>query len=369
MTDHLLDGIEAKDVRTPRYRARVLSRAGDSGGRPLVLIHGNCSSSLFFQRMMLNLAKDVQPIAVDLRGFGASEIKPVDATRGLRDFADDVWGVCDALGLSAVDLFGWSMGGGVVQQMIIDAPQRVSSATLQAPVSPYGFGGTKGVDGQLCYPDGAGSGGGGANPRFVELIAENNADGTPGDDGAPENASPRATLRGFYLAPQPAPGEDEEMWVASMMTTATGDGNYPGTSKQSPNWPGAAPGERGVLNTMAPIYCRLDALVDVEPKPPILWIHGELDQIVADNSFLDLATLGSLGYVPGWPGQDAMPPQPMKAQMRAVLDRYAAGGGSVTERALPGVGHSPHLEAESEVRTAVLAHIRGSHNAPTAPEN
>ena len=36
---------------------------------------------------------------------------------------------------------GWSMGGGVVMQYALDHP--ALSLTLQAPVSPYGFGGTR----------------------------------------------------------------------------------------------------------------------------------------------------------------------------------------------------------------------------------
>ncbi len=360
----LLPGLVDVSVDTSRLRVNTIQRLDDtgqpqSGGRPLVLIHGNCSSALYYSRFMLALPADIRPIAIDLRGFGDTETKPVDATRGLRDFADDVWATCDALGLDTVDLYGWSMGGGVVQQMIIDAPRRVSSATLQAPVSPFGFGGTKGPDGELCFPDGAGAGAGGANPRFVELIANRNGDGAQAD-GVPEQASPRATVRGFYVAPRPQAWPDEDLWVASLLTTATGVDNYPGDSVPSINWPGSAPGPRGVLNAMAPTFCRLDGIVEADPKPPILWIRGDRDLIVSDTSFLDLATLGSLGYVPGWPGAQVIPPQPMIAQTRAVLERYQQEGGSYRELALPGVGHSPHLEAEDDVRSAVVSHIRGA---------
>ncbi len=55
--------------------------------------------------------------------------------------------------------------------------------------------------------------------------------------------------------------------------------------------------------------------------------------------------LGKAGVLPGWPGEQVAPPQPMVTITRAVLDRYAAAGGRVREIALPGVGHSPHLEA------------------------
>ena len=34
------------------------------------------------------------------------------------------------------------------------------------------------------------------------------------------------------------------------------------------------------------------------------------------------------GVLPGWPGADVYPVQPMVSQTRGVLDRYASAGGS-----------------------------------------
>lgn len=90
---------------------------------------------------------------------------------------DDLVALLDALGLPEVDAFGWSMGGGVVARLAIDHPGRVRSLALQAPISPYGYGCTRGEDGELVFADAAGTGGGGANPRLVELLAAKDADG------------------------------------------------------------------------------------------------------------------------------------------------------------------------------------------------
>ena len=76
--------------------------------------------------------------------------------------------------------------------------------------------------------------------------------------------------------------------------------------------------------------------------------------IVGDASFFDLNQLGKAGIIPGWPGDDVAPPQPMIQQTRAVLDRYAAAGGRVTEVELEGCGHSPHLERPEEFRAALV---------------
>lgn len=351
MTATLFDGITARRVETPRYTANVLERSG-TDGTPVVFVHGNVSSSLFYQPTMLALPAGVRGLAIDLRGFGDSETKPVDATRGLRDFSDDVVGVLDALGLDKVHLVGWSMGGGIVMQVMIDDPERVQTLTLESPVSPYGFGGTHGPDGARNDEDGAGTGGGGANPDFVARLESRD---TSGD----EQTSPRTVYRTAYVAKPDQQSANEDLWVESMLTTKTGPGNYPGDSVASPNWPGFAPGAHGVLNTMAPQHLDLTGIADLATKPPILWIHGEKDVIVSDTSFFDLNHLGQLGAVPGWPGEDVAPAQPMKTQTRAVLARYTANGGSVTEVAMPEAGHAPHLDEAAQFDAALAQHITG----------
>ena len=155
----LLPGITAERVPTGRLTMAVLSAAGRAG-QPVLFVHGNVSSSLFWQPAMLALPDGYRPLAVDLRGFGETDPAPVDATRGLGDYADDLAAVIEALGLASVHLVGWSMGGGVVLQYLAERPggHRAASVTLVAPVSPFGFGGTRGIDGTLCDPSGAGSG-------------------------------------------------------------------------------------------------------------------------------------------------------------------------------------------------------------------
>jgi pimeloyl-ACP methyl ester carboxylesterase len=118
-------------------------------------------------------------------------------------------------------------------------------------------------------------------------------------------------------------------------------------------WPGVAPGTRGVLNTMAPNHFRIDDLHTIDPKPPVAWIRGADDQIVSDASLFDLAHLGQLGAVPGWPGPQTHPPQPMVGQTRAVLDAYAAAGGTYREVVIADCGHSPHVEKPAEFQAAL----------------
>jgi pimeloyl-ACP methyl ester carboxylesterase len=163
--DKLLPGVTSERVDTDRLTVAVFS-VTERDGEAVLFVHGNVSSSLFWQPTMLALPEGYRPLAIDLRGFGDTDPEPVDATRGLRDYADDLDAAIDALGLDLVHLVGWSMGGGVVLQYLVDRPgsHRVASLTLVDPVSPFGFGSTKGVEGALCDPSGAGSGGGAGNP-------------------------------------------------------------------------------------------------------------------------------------------------------------------------------------------------------------
>ncbi|MEU5912617.1 alpha/beta hydrolase [Micromonospora sp. NPDC047527] len=327
--------------------------AGPPDGIPVLLIHGNCSSSLFWEPLVRRLPSTLRVVAPDLRGYGDSETAPVNATRGLRDFADDVAALLDEPTLFGagrpVVVVGHSLGGGVAMRLLVDNAHRVSALLLAAPVSPYGFGGTRDLVGTPTTPDFAGTGAGTANRDFVTRLAD-------GDRGADTQASPRAVLRAAYVADPASLDADEELLLDSVLSTATGDDNYPGTAVPSENWPGTAPGERGVLNALAPTWFRLaDEMVAVAEKPPVTWVRGDADVIVSDTSLFDLAYLGSLGVVPGWPGEEACPPQPMVGQTRAVLERYAAAGGAYREVVLPGCGHSPHLERPAEFVAELLA--------------
>ncbi|WP_026877812.1 alpha/beta fold hydrolase [Jiangella gansuensis] len=346
MNSTLTPGVVAVRVDTPRLAVNTLQLDGRTAGDPVVFVHGNVSSSVFWQPAMVLLPGQFRPVAVDLRGFGGTDALPVDASHGVRDYADDVAGVLDALDLADVHLVGWSLGGAVVLQMLLDAPDRYASVTLVNPVSPYGFGGTRGADGQLCDPSAAGSGGGAANPDFVARLAS-------GDRGAEAATSPRQVLLSSYVKPPFVPA-DLDVYVESMLSTVVGDDNYPGDHVAVAAWPGVGPGRRGVLNTMAPTNLRLDGLAGIDPKPPIRWIRGSDDVIVSDTSLFDLANLGSIGAVPDWPGDDVAPPQPMLAQTRAVLERYSAAGGTTSEVVIDDTGHTPHVEKPAEFVAALV---------------
>ncbi len=345
-------GFTCSRVETARLTQNVWT-SGPEDGRPVLLVHGNLTTGGFWAQVAAELPADVRVIAPDLRGFGRTDPAAIDATRGLGDMADDVHALLEALGLGGqrgVTAAGWSMGGGVLQQLAVEHPDDLAGLVLVAPLSPYGFGGTIGEDGRLAFADGASTGGGGANPEFVRRLAEKDA--TEGDP----SSSPRIVLRSFFGPEDNADAVDEDFLVDELLTTLTGDDFYPGDSTPSDNWPSLAPGTRGILNTMAPTHFRTaDDLVALDPKPPITWVHGSEDKVVSDASLFDLATLGAMGAIPGWPGAEVLPSQPMAAQMRAVLARYAEAGGRTREVPLEGVGHGIPLARPAVIATELSA--------------
>lgn len=352
----LPDGVRSEHVQTARLKIHVL-RSGPDDGVPLLLIHGNVSSSRFWAELMAALPAELSVIAPDLRTYGATEPKPVDATRGVRDFADDIGALLDTLQLGTpgrpVHVVGWSVGGGVAMQLMLDRSPGLASVTLIAPMSPYGFGGVR-PDGTLVWPDGAGAGGGLANPDFVARLGARDLS----DDA---ETSPRNIMKAFYFHPSFAlPAAREDAYVQAMVSTRVGQGFYPGDSVPSDHWPYVAPGVTATNNAISGRYADTTGIVDVFPKPPVLWVRGADDLIVSDHSMFDAGALGAMGVIPGWPGAEVFPPQPMVTQTRRVLERYQAAGGAFREEVFERCGHGPHVEHPDRFLELLLEHVRAA---------
>lgn len=345
-----LDGIRHSIVTTPRGRFCLLE-AGQPDGQPVLFVHGNVSAATFWEETMLALPASYRALAPDLRGYGESERLPVDATRGLRDFSDDIHSLVETLGVKQFHLVGHSMGGTITMQYVIDHTPTVRSLTLIATGSPYGFGGTRDLRGTPCWPDYAGSGGGLVSAELIMRIGQRDR-----SDESP--FSPRCLLRQRYVKPPCVPPREDAL-VEAMLQTSLHERNYSRDMTPSPNWPHVAPGTRGVNNALSPKYCNLSPLADIRPHPPILWVHGTDDQIVSDKALSDPAVLGAMGILAGWPGVEFYPPQPMISQTRAVLNRYRVNGGSYDEQVIAGVAHMPHVENPGEFLSHWLPFLHG----------
>lgn len=347
-----LPGIRSEIVDTPRLKMHVLS-SGPENGTPVLFVHGNASSATYWEEIMLKLPAGLRGIAPDLRGYGDTEDQLIDATCGMSDWIEDLLGLLDVLKIEKFHTVGHSMGGTIVFGLVANAAGRVLSGTVVAPGSPYGFGGSKGLDGQPCYDDFAGSGGGIVNPEFPKLMAAG--------DRSTDNpqASPRVVMNSFYWKPPFVPAREEDL-LSSLMSEKVGEQKYPGDFVSSGNWPNVAPGNFGPINALSPKYVgdSVKRFINASPKPHILWVRGDSDMIVSDNSFFDFGTLGKLGYVPGWPGEDVYPPQPMVSQTRHILDEYQTQGGSYEEMVIAETGHTPYIEKPEEFVAALAKVLR-----------
>jgi pimeloyl-ACP methyl ester carboxylesterase len=349
----VMKGITASTIATKRLTTRVLT-SGEVGGTPVVFLHGNLTSATWWEETMLALPKGFRGIAPDLRGFGGADTSAkIDATRGAGDWADDVIALLDQLHIEKAHIVGNSLGGYVVWRLMADYSSRLLSVTLVAPGAPYGFGGTKDVAGTLCFSDAAGTGAGLGNPLLIKAMKD-------GDRSLNSMFTPRFALRNVIVKPPFIPAREEEL-VSSMLTTHLNAATMPGDAVPSANWPLFAPGTSGIINALSPKYCGNVARVWAAgaSKVPVLWIRGANDVIVSNSAASDIGTLGMRGIVPNYPGKDVYPPQPMLDQIRAVLDKYKAVGGSYREVVIENCGHVPYLEKSTEFNTAFHALLQG----------
>ena len=98
-------------------------------GEPVVLVMGlGCSSAMWF-RIAPQLAKQHRVILIDNRGSGQTHVAHFVVHR-VQHMAADIAAVLDAAGETSAHLVGFSMGGMIAQQFVVDFPQRVRSLAL-----------------------------------------------------------------------------------------------------------------------------------------------------------------------------------------------------------------------------------------------
>jgi pimeloyl-ACP methyl ester carboxylesterase len=92
-------------------------------GEPIVLVHGGVVGITMFGGNVEALAKGRKVIAVELQAH--AHTVDIDRPLSFEAMADDVAALVKYLGLQRVDLMGYSLGGGVVQQVAIRHPDVV----------------------------------------------------------------------------------------------------------------------------------------------------------------------------------------------------------------------------------------------------
>ncbi len=102
-------------------------------GKPLVLIHGGGSTiETTFGRVIPLFSKDRQLICVELQAHGRTSDRNTPIS--FEQDADDVAALLKNLGISKVDLFGFSNGGNTALQMAIRHPELCHKIVAASPL-------------------------------------------------------------------------------------------------------------------------------------------------------------------------------------------------------------------------------------------
>ncbi|MEV0730961.1 alpha/beta fold hydrolase [Polymorphospora sp. NPDC050346] len=110
---------------------QVHYRHGGTPDQPVLLVlHQSPLSSATYDAVLEPLAeRGVRTVAVDTPGFGMSD--PPPRPWSIPEYADAVWQIADALGLTAVHLLGQHTGAVIGAQAALLAPGRVHRLILQ----------------------------------------------------------------------------------------------------------------------------------------------------------------------------------------------------------------------------------------------
>lgn len=108
-----------------------------TASKNLVLIHGNLSSSVYFESLIEDLKKEYRIIAPDLRGYGDSSY--VHRFDSLLELAEDVSSLLSMLNLSQYALLGWSLGGGVAMELAVLDVTKVTHLILMSATTHLGY--------------------------------------------------------------------------------------------------------------------------------------------------------------------------------------------------------------------------------------
>ncbi len=107
-------------------------------GEPLLLHHGYTASRVNWMPVAERLRQRYQIILMECRGTGQSEHTPEGYT--LEQYAADVVGMLDHLGLEKVSFAGHSMGGGIGYLLALEHKARLERLILMAPIPAEGVG-------------------------------------------------------------------------------------------------------------------------------------------------------------------------------------------------------------------------------------
>lgn len=129
---------EVKKQPLPNGEMMAYREAGAASNGPvMILIHGNQSSSLYYEFLMREFENLAHIYAIDMIGFGDSSYQ--NPHTAMKDWADDVAQFMDAQSINNAVVVGWSAGGGTSLELAACYPSKVCHLVLLASVGVKGF--------------------------------------------------------------------------------------------------------------------------------------------------------------------------------------------------------------------------------------
>jgi pimeloyl-ACP methyl ester carboxylesterase len=218
-------------------------RFGESGTIPLLFLgYFNSNMDAWDPEVTNSLAAKHEVILFDNAGVGASEGETPDT---VAEMTQHCVAFCRAVGLKAIDVVGFSLGGMIAQQLALDYPELVQRLILLGT-------GPRGGEGMT----------------FTELSAE-------------EQADPVAFLLGAFFSSSPASQATGREYM-KRLESRKADRDLP-VSRESAGAQLAAIREWGTIPTTGR-YAMLKAITH-----PTLIVHGNKDIVVAPINALLLA--------------------------------------------------------------------------------
>ena len=346
-------------VETSRIRTHCFV-SGPEDGVPVLLVHGNITTGRFWQDVADGFPDGHRLVAPrSARPSAGPSASPVDATRGLRDWSDDLHALVEALGWAGARraahrrLVQRRRGGAAVRHR----PRRPSwpPSPWSRRWPPTGSAAARTCDGTPCWDDWAGTGGGTAAPDSVRRMAAGDAsEDEPGVQPPGGDADASSGRR-----PTRRPTRTSSIGRGAARPTV-GDTGYPGDATTSPNWPGVAPGRLGGqqrLRRQVVRHQRLRRPGGQAARAVAAWRPGPGHLRRVDVRLRHPGPAG--GGARAGRAWRCSRPSPRSPRPGPCWTAYAAGGGSVRELAYEGCGHCPPLERSAEVREQLLDHIEG----------
>jgi pimeloyl-ACP methyl ester carboxylesterase len=104
------------------------------GGTPLIVVHGGYGLASMFGDLLDDLSVQRRVIAIELQGHGHT--RDIDRPFSFEGFGDEIAGVVGSLGLSRVDLLGYSSGA----KPACDARSSTPTGSAGSPLSRFPVG-------------------------------------------------------------------------------------------------------------------------------------------------------------------------------------------------------------------------------------